>query len=458
VRRLAALLCLLSGCSFSVEHGGAADAGPNPPVPDAAPGTPDAPDVPVPDAAPGTPDGGVVVAACGTPDVLTDDFADGVMADAWGGGWSWADSGTTLAETGGRLRITLAAGVSGDRYAGYGTAQSYDLRGSRASVTLVTPPNPNTGADAMFFARAAGGVAGNDRLEIVLEGGILYFSQRLNGQYVYLADVPFDPATHRHWRLRELAGTVFFETSPDRTAWTAHAQTATPAWAGQARFILSAGTWQSESAPGMVEFDDYNGGVPTGTRWCKAHTLTDDFDDGVLATAWSGSYTGSGCARAETGGRALLTVNAGSTSWCGYGTTNGYDLTGDAVMVTLAQAPPASSNTLAYFKLIPPYGDNALQIEVSWGTIKAVKNVNGSWSGVGQEVPYDAVAHKVLRMREQGGTVYFEASPDGAAWTQIAQLAAPFAVDALMLELGAGQDSTSPAETQVAWDRFNLAP
>jgi hypothetical protein len=40
-------------------------------------------------------------------------------------------------------------------------------------------------------------------------------------------------------------------------------------------------------------------------------------------------------------------------------------------------------------------------------------------------VDYDPVAHRVLRVREDGGTVIFEASPDGRAWAAIGQVAAP---------------------------------
>jgi hypothetical protein len=57
-------------------------------------------------------------------------------------------------------------------------------------------------------------------------------------------------------------------------------------------------------------------------------------------------------------------------------------------------------------------------------------------------VPYDAVQHKVWQIREAGGTVFWEVSPDGAAFTTLFSAAPPIDISAVQLLLFA--DTLTP--------------
>ena len=49
-----------------------------------------------------------------------------------------------------------------------------------------------------------------------------------------------------------------------------------------------------------------------------------------------------------------------------------------------------------------------------------------------------------------GGTVYWETSPDGSAWTVRNQAAAPIALDELTVVLGFGKSATGPMDASAS--------
>ncbi|MFI8297288.1 hypothetical protein ACIGCZ_15245 [Streptomyces nigra] len=150
-------------------------------------------------------------------------------------------------------------------------------------------------------------------------------------------------------------------------------------------------------------------------------TLCDDFDDGVLDPAvWSQSYGDP----LEAGGRLRVPC------------TTGY-----------AGARTASVYTLAWSQIsarvYPPAGDGAstaactlLVLTDAGGTdagflVDRAQNAMGLYLRVGYAdggalfPTYDPVAHAWLRLREDGGTLHWEASPDGLTWTVLRTAASP---------------------------------
>jgi hypothetical protein len=73
-------------------------------------------------------------------------------------------------------------------------------------------------------------------------------------------------------------------------------------------------------------------------------------------------------------------------------------------------------------------------------------------------VDYDAAMHAWWRIREDGGTIYFEVSGDGVTYDALASTPAPFSVSALELSLIAGTHPSSITQEQARFDRFNLPP
>jgi hypothetical protein len=227
--------------------------------PDGAPAAPDASDAP--DAAPGTPDAapGPDAGPCGTISLLADDFEGAAVDPQWTA--IYQNGGATAVQTGGRLVMTPAAGKSGSNYAGFGTQQTYDLRGGRLFVRLVGMVNTGTTAQAYLKITDA---QNGQRAFLMQEGGTLYARVEASGT-TSEKSTTYAPAAHAFWAIREAGGTLFFETSTNGTAWTVFDQRPAPFDLAKVRVELGGGTYQAVASPGAAQFDDLNGGVASGT-------------------------------------------------------------------------------------------------------------------------------------------------------------------------------------------------
>jgi hypothetical protein len=74
--------------------------------------------------------------------------------------------------------------------------------------------------------------------------------------------------------------------------------------------------------------------------------------------------------------------------------------------------------------------------------------------------PYDPVTHRWWAMREQGGTFYWETSPNGAAWQTLGSwpIGSMFPVDGVYLEYGAGTEDTGVTPGEAQFDNLNGGP
>jgi hypothetical protein len=88
----------------------------------------------------------------------------------------------------------------------------------------------------------------------------------------------------------------------------------------------------------------------------------------------------------------------------------------------------------------------------------------GSWSIAGTttnvgSVLYNATQHAWWRIRESGGTIFWETAPDGKSWTTLVMAAAPaFSLDALDVSLVGGTWEVETSPGAVAYSSFNLPP
>jgi regulation of enolase protein 1 (concanavalin A-like superfamily) len=101
--------------------------------------------------------------------------------------------------------------------------------------------------------------------------------------------------------------------------------------------------------------------------------------------------------------------------------------------------------------------DNGVEIEVDNGQLTFNYQMAGTWS-TGASLPYNATQHRWWRIREQGGSMYWETSADGTSWNTNLQLAAPIAVTALDVEIGIECGTPCPTAPSAAFDNYNLPP
>jgi hypothetical protein len=102
------------------------------------------------------------------------------------------------------------------------------LKGLSAFIDWRQIAIPSNGGRQVFFKIASSANPNAQWISIVEAGGSLVFH---NYQYGDSATkVAYNATTMRFWRMRELGGTVFFQTSPDNATWTTLRTIATRDW------------------------------------------------------------------------------------------------------------------------------------------------------------------------------------------------------------------------------------
>lgn len=147
-------------------------------------------------------------------------------------------------------------------------------------------------------------------------------------------------------------------------------------------------------------------------------TLVDDFNDNTIDTGkWPGNYN----VTSEIGGRAR--VGAEST-WSGYASATTYRLASSQIHLRMIPPAPAGATVTAYASLIVTSDTSGSDAAIIVDTVSSGAGAYISFAlRVGFSdpdaviIPYDASDHAWLRIREAGGTVHFETSPDADTWT-----------------------------------------
>ncbi|HTM18918.1 MAG TPA: hypothetical protein VL172_00355, partial [Kofleriaceae bacterium] len=196
----------------------------------------------------GGPAGGAWCAASS----LSDDFEDGAI------GWTWSlsfdNSGCALVETGGVAQVELSSGSTS--HCAYYTLAAFDLRDDAISVQ-VTQMLSTSMSEVRAYFRVW--LDSDDFLDIMQEDGTLYFDSESGGTYTAHASVAWSLADHGFWRIREQAGTVYWDTSPDGTAWNQQAEAPDPFDLSAVQIGLGGQALTAPATdPGHVSFDRYN--------------------------------------------------------------------------------------------------------------------------------------------------------------------------------------------------------
>ncbi|QCX81248.1 hypothetical protein C9F11_38325 [Streptomyces sp. YIM 121038] len=186
-------------------------------------------------------------------------------------------------------------------------------------------------------------------------------------------------------------------------------------------------------------------------------TLTDNFNDGIIGPYWGNSYGGA----LETGGRARLPCVAGA--YAGYQTAKDWTLAGSSAYVQLPLAAAANGATVeaqTVINIIQATAGTTIAININTvaNTIRFESNVNYT-DGSAVSLTYSAATHAWLRIRESGGTLFWDTSTDGSSWTNRRSITTPAwvtsSVDAVAVEMYSYRNNgtTNYAE----FDNFNTA-
>lgn len=180
----------------------------------------------------------------------------------------------------------------------------------------------------------------------------------------------------------------------------------------------------------------------------KTQTLIDNF-----ATASATKWGGYGANPSVASGRLSITPTG---SYPGIYSAVTYDFTSSYIMVQLVQAPNVGNGTSSACLNIQVSSGNAEQILVEGSSLIFRETVSGSNSDT--SVTYSATTHAWLRIRESGGTVYWDTSADAINWTNRRSKAIGIASPtSATVNFIAGYYGTEPSPGTAIFDNFNIA-
>jgi hypothetical protein len=379
-----------------------------------------------PDAEPGAP-------RCGTLTLLQDDFEDTSIGILWD---IFEETGASVSMNAGEAVVALAGGTA-DVWADFHSDAYYDFTDGVLDVEVL-----GVGGD---FTVVEVNAYGQGLAQIYVATGVLTTAVLETADPGVRTQIPYQAAEHRYWRLRESEGTLYFEVSANRSAWTELHSEPMPFPKEHVRAFLAAGG-QLAAGPSEARFGDVNLSAPDGLVHCPASELIDAFDTGATGPIWS-SYSDAGCTVVEGSNVLTLTYDGLGTDYCGIDGNHRFDLRGSSVVIDAADAPDGT-NFYAYFQVGLSEDDTTrLEIERDGDRLDIEQLVGGVESGPAN-IAYDAAAHRWWRIREQAGDVFFETAPDGATWTIRQTVEAGFDLSMIQVEIGAGHDDPGPGTTR----------
>lgn len=273
---------------------------------------------------------------------LTDDFNDNsIDTGKWTTGVA---AGSSITETGGQL--VIAPPVSSTGYSYLDSNDTFSLIGSSLTVEFAGTISTATGVEQI--------------MEIMIDDSnyIMFFIAN-TGAAMRLVTAAADDSTYTtrddrmmHWaRIRESSGTIYWETSPDRTNWTIQRSAPSTFSLTSLKVRLSAGCWQSVASPGTAKFDNINLESQTYRNTAEGQT-----NGTTLSAANSGGGSGDAYGVVTTSGTVSATY---STDMSVFGAQS-YKVTSGttSALYVRAQASGAYSGTCQMYLYLPTYADN----------------------------------------------------------------------------------------------------
>jgi len=191
----------------------------------------------------------------------------------------------------------------------------------------------------------------------------------------------------------------------------------------------------------------------------KMEKLIDNFNDNSLDAAKWSSWGGGNVV--ETGGQLVVTVPTTTSNYYGLESVLKYDLTSSYMLIrmvsdTNSSAVPIEAEPLQF---INSTGNRVLFV-IANSTLHAYQEVASSLTLV-SSVTYNSTNHQWLRIRESGGTTYWDTAPDSGTnqpgtWTNLTSTANPIPLHWGYVNVDAGAYNTSHTGAVVTYDDFNV--
>ncbi len=190
---------------------------------------------------------------CGTGSVaeVFDDFNDNEKGPNWA---AYADRTASVQEVNGQVEMGVDG--SANAFAGYAWIDgTRSLVGCRVSVHMKQVAS--TTGDALTYFTLKDEVSGLGEIRMGHVGQSLEMAIQLAEGNTMKA-VPYDPVLHGWWRIREVSGTVSFETSEDGEEWLPLFDAKTPSFASNVGVNVGMGVVFPPTEGGFAVVDNLN--------------------------------------------------------------------------------------------------------------------------------------------------------------------------------------------------------
>jgi hypothetical protein len=382
----------------------------------------------------------------------------------------WTDSLQASWDSGNGGQLALQCTTSYGYIDTGAQAKSYDLTGG-SLIAKVTPPPTGSGSREMFMEISRIGTWGSirDGVSLYVSGGNLGASRRLAGSVSGSATgIPYDPVNHKWWRIRESGGTIYCDTSPDGTTWNNYWSTASGFDVSAIHIDFSCGYYGTEtasngyvdevnvppSASTPISSSDSGVGGDWGVPTYKTEYFYDTFDTSVDLTKWNGSSSDPVW---DSGGQRCRMPCV--SSYATLATANDrplLNLTGSFFMAKVTP-PPVGTSSREMTMELRNVDDNTNKYMFYWqqGNLYIRRYLAGAVSG--EKIVSYSASTQWWRVRESGGTIYFDTSPDGGTWTNQLTTAPGFDITRCRYVFLCGYYATESAADGYI-DQINIVP
>lgn len=299
---------------------------------------------------------------------LTDAFATNDLATLWGSSYG------TVTWSSGKASVQCDSGYS----SALGSTGTYTLTGSYFYAHIT----PFVSAGASTYVQLT--TDGSNYVTLTYTSGDIEAAIVQGGGYTYIGDVAYNATSMAWWRIRELSGTIYFDTAPDGVTWTNQFSTAyTMSLASMSAWLYAGGS----TATG----DSAIAGVNTAGGALSA-TATLPIIPTLSASARHGHAAGASLSvtPSEVAGRQHAATAGGSLSVTPTGHAVGAGGSGSrtataALAVTPALSGHASVTTpggLVYMGGYQQAGSNA--VAADWAIAQGLPNADGGFQSVYQ--------------------------------------------------------------------------
>lgn len=189
-------------------------------------------------------------------------------------------------------------------------------------------------------------------------------------------------------------------------------------------------------------------------------TFADPFNALTLnSTFWTQFTAGSATLTFDaTGAKATFPATSSSATDGDINSVVGYDLTGSAAYIHILQNTSGTNNDNNFSLWDSNDNTNVLQWQIEAGSIFAQHQINGIQTN-DFSTTYSLTTHAWLRIRESGGTIFWDTAPDASGlpgtWVNRFSIASPIRITNLYFDIGAISFGVDTSAGNFKWINLN---